>query len=256
MYIFHYEMCTFHVMMMHSHDEMLIFHDGDIHIHDANNMRCACFVQTMQDIAQVWMDTAGKVTCDNKICRKHGAKEAKESLYCRDPEYVQKTGTGNEAHKGSSLYSNLISMDWGVDASNMRDDDMKLVGRMFQGLFRGDMANAPNLFHTKKAIFTSAETTNILGLSTMSENALKIFKGGWLHWRKDDDIRSLLDEDPAVYAGLDRLANNKDYSPYGRSETRQEATGGKTMRMDDRDRAGSADTLPDNCEYDGPSLGA
>jgi len=90
----------------------------------------------------------------------------------------------------------------------------------------------------------------------MSDNAINFFKGGWLHWRKDDDIRSLLDADQAVYAGLDRLANNKDYSPYGRSETRQEATGGKTMRMDDRDRAGSADTLPDNCEYDGPSLGA
>jgi len=94
MYIFHDEMCTIHVMMMHSHDGMLIFHDGDIHIHDANNMRCACFVQTMQDIAQVWMDTAGKVTCDNKICRKHGAKDAKDSLYCRDPDYVHKTGTG------------------------------------------------------------------------------------------------------------------------------------------------------------------
>jgi len=88
----------------------------------------------------------------------------------------------------------------------------------------------------------------------MSDNAINFFKGGWLHWRKDDDIRSLLDEDPAVYAGLDRLANNKDYSPYGRPETRQESTGGETMRMDDR--AGSADTLPDNCEYDGPSLGA
>ena len=43
-------------------------------------------------------------------------------------------------------------------------------------------------------------------------------------------------------------------STYGRAETRQEGTGAKSMRMDDR--AGSADTLPDNCEYDGPSLGA
>ena len=208
----------------------------------------------MQDIARVWMDTAGTVVCDHLICRKHGAKDAQGSLYCRDPAYIHKTGTGNNAHQGSSLYSHVVSLDWGVDASNMRDDDMKLVGRMFQGLFRGDMANAPNLFRTKKAIFTSAETTKVLGLSTMSDNAINFFKGGWLHWRKDDDIRSLLDEGPAVYAGLDRLANNKDYSPYGRPETRQESTGGETMRMDDR--AGSADTLPDNCEYDDPSLGA
>ena len=69
-------------------------------------------------------------------------------------------------------------------------------------------------------------------------------------------IRSLLDAGPAAYAGLDRLANNQDYCPYGRLKTRQEATGGKTMRTEDGTREGSADTQPDNCENDGPSLGA
>jgi len=63
--MFHDEMCTIHVMMNHFHDGMPIFHDGHIQIHDVNKMRCAWIVQTMQDIAQVWMDTARTVVCDN-----------------------------------------------------------------------------------------------------------------------------------------------------------------------------------------------
>ena len=163
--------------MIDSHDGMPTFHDGDQPIHHANIMRCACFVHTLQDIARVWMDTAGSVMCDNNVCCKHGAKCVQDSLYCRDPNYVQKTGPGNQAHKGSSLYSNLISNDWGVDSSNMRDDDMKLVVRMFRGVFAGEMPNAPELFHTSSAVFTLGETTSCLGLSTMTENALNFFKG-------------------------------------------------------------------------------
>jgi len=127
---------------------------------------------------------------------------------------------------------------------------------MIQGLFRGEIVNAPDLFHAKQAVFTSAETIQFLGFSTMSANAISFFQGDWWQWRQADDIRSLLDAGPAAYAGLDRLANNQDYSPYGRPETRQEATGGKTMRTEDGTREGSADTQPDNCENDGPSLGA
>jgi len=48
----------------------------------------------MQDIAQVWMTTAGLVWYDIPICRKHGAKTATQSLYCRDPLYVPNPGTG------------------------------------------------------------------------------------------------------------------------------------------------------------------
>ena len=62
--MFHDEMCTIHVMMNHFHDGMPIFHDRHIQIHDVNKMRCAWIVQTMQDIAQVWMDTARTVVCD------------------------------------------------------------------------------------------------------------------------------------------------------------------------------------------------
>ena len=50
-------------------------------------------------------------------------------------------------------------------------------------------------------------------------------------------------------------ANNEDYSPYGKPETRQEAAGDKAMRPDDAVREGSADTQPDNLANDGPSLG-
>ena len=89
----------------------------------------------------------------------------------------------------------------------------------------------------------------------MSANAISFFKGDWWQWRQADNIRSLLDAVPAVYTGLDRLKNNKDYCPYGKPETRQEATGGKTMRPEDGIREGSADTQPDNLANDGPSLG-
>ena len=207
----------------------------------------------MQDIANVWMTTAGLVWCDIPLCRKHGAKTATQSLYCRDPDYVPLPGTG--AGRRPILYSTGVSNDWGADATYVRDDDMKLVVKMFQGLFRGEIVNAPNLFHAKQAIFTSAETIECLGLSTMSDNAKNFFKGDWWQWRQADDIRSLLGAVPAMYKGLDRLANNKDYSPYGKPETRQEAAGDKAMRPDDGVHEGSADTQPDNLANDGPSLG-
>ena len=153
------------------------------------------------------------------------------------------------------LYSTGVANDWGHDATYVRDDDMKLVVKMIQGLFRGEIVNASNLFHAKQAIFTSAETIQFLGFSTMSANAISFFKGDWWQWRQDDNIRSLLGLGPAVYEGLDRLTNNAEYSPYGKPETRQEAAGDKAMRPDDGVREGSADTQPDNLANDGPSLG-
>ena len=202
------------------------------------------------------MDTAGSVICDIGVCRKHGAKRVLDSLYCRDPNYVEKTAPAKRAQKGSVLYSSIISTDWGIDSSNMRDDDMKLVVRMFRGLFAGEVPNAPELFHTSSAVFTLGETTSCLGPSSMTENALEFFKGKWWQWSRVDDIRSLLDSRPAVIAGMDRLTNTKDYGPYGQPKTRsvQEAAGGMKMPIDDR--AGSADTHPDDSEYEGPSLGA
>jgi len=241
-------------MKHHFHVNLPVFHSRHSQTPDIKSYRCAWIVQSMQDIAQVWMTTAGLVWCDIPICRKHGAKTATQSLYCRDPQYVPNPGTG--PGRRPILYSTALANDWGCDATHVRDDDMKLVVKMIQGLFRGEIVNAPDLFHAKQAIFTSAETIQCLGLSTMSANAISFFKGDWWQWRQADDIRSLLDAVPAVYAGLDRLANNKDYCPYGKPETRQEATGGKTMRTEDGTREGSADTQPDNFENDGPSLGA
>ena len=59
--LFHVEMCTIHVMINHFHDAMPIFHDGHTQTHDVNKMRCAWIVQTMQDIALVWIDSARTV---------------------------------------------------------------------------------------------------------------------------------------------------------------------------------------------------
>ena len=144
---FHVEICVIHVMKNHFHDTMPVFHERPSQTPDVKSYQCAWIVQTMQDIAQVWMTTAGLVWCDIPICRKHGAKDATLSLYCRDPHYVQKigTGAGKGAHQGTILYSGTLSLDWGCDASHVRDDDMKLVVRMIQGLFRGEIVNAPDL---------------------------------------------------------------------------------------------------------------
>ena len=211
-------------------------------------------MQSLQDIAKVWMSTAALVWCDIPLCRKHGAKTATQSLYCRDPDYVPLPGTG--PGRRSILFPGVVSDDWGNDATYVRDDDMKLVVKMVHGLFRGEIVIAPNLFHANQATFTSGETIECLGFSTMTDNAKNFFKGDWWQWRQADNIRSLLGAVPAMYKGLDRLTNNKDYCPYGKPETRQEATGGKTMRTEDGTREGSADTQPDNLENDGPSLGA
>ena len=199
------------------------------------------------------MTTAGLVWCDIPLCRKHGAKTATQSLYCRDPQYVPIAGTG--PGRRPILYSTALADDWGCDATHVREDDMKLVVKMIQGLFRGEIVNAPDLFHAKQAIFTSAETIQCLGLSTMSTNAISFFKGDWWQWRQHDDIRSLMGAVPAMYKGLDRFTDNKDYSPYGRPETRQEAAGDTAMPPADAVREGSADTQPDNMANDGPSLG-
>ena len=219
------------------------------HPPDLESILCASLVQSMQEIAQVWMNTAGKVWCEVPLCRKHGAKTATDTLYCRDPNYVPPPGTR------SILFPDVISNDWGNDATYMRDDDLKVLVKMVYGLFRGEIAIAPALFQANQAPFTSAETCECLGFSTMTTNATNFFKGDWWQWRKRDNIRSLLGSGPAAYAGLDRLTNNAEYSPYGKPETRQEAAGNKAMRPGDAVREGSADTQPDNWANDGPSLG-
>jgi len=73
----------------------------------------------------VWMSTAALVWCDIPLCRKHGAKTATQSLYCRDPDYVPLPGTG--PGRRPILYTMVVSGDWGADATYVRDDDMKLV---------------------------------------------------------------------------------------------------------------------------------
>ena len=248
-------MYTFHDGIIDFHDAMYTCHDGIQAFHDANMLCCACLLQMLQDAATVWMDTAGSVMCNIGVCRKHGAKNVLNTLYCKDPTYVEGSAPGKRAHKGSALYSSILSTDWGINSSNMRDDDAKLVVKMFRGLFASEVPNTPVLFQNSRAVFTASETNSCLGLSSMTENAHNFYKGGWWQWRRVNDIRSLLDDVPAVCAGQDRLANNEDYGPYGQPETRpvEEAAGAKLAT---NERAGSADTHSNESELEGPSLGA
>ena len=209
-------------------------------------------MQTLQDIAKVWMNTAGLVFCNVHLCRKHGAKTATKSLYCIDPDYVPPPGSGSG--KNSMLCSHLFSADWGTDASHQRDDDMRLAVRMMYGLFRGEIVNAPNLFPANQASFTQAELSQCFGFSTMTDNAKTFFKGAWWQWRQNDDIRSLMDAVPAVDTP-NRCTENGDYSPYGRPETREEAAGDAAMTPSDASREGSAETEPDDMVNLRPSLG-
>jgi len=210
-------------------------------------------VQTLRDIAEVWMNTVGLVFCNTHVCRKHGAKTAEKSLYCIDPDYVAPPGSGSGKHIIG--YTMQVGLDWGTDASHMRDDDMRLGVRMMYAMLRGEIVNAPNLFHANQASFTLADLSQCFGFSTMTDNAKTFFKGAWWQWRQKDDIRSLMGAVPAMYKGLDRCTDNEDYSPYGRPETRQEAAGDTAMPPADAVREGSADTQPDNMANVGPSLG-
>ena len=207
------------------------------------------------------MDTAGSVVCNVLVCRKHGAKRALDSMYCRDPKYtVPPSAPTKRAKPNTDLYSELVSSDWGIAASNVRENDMKLLSKMFRGLFADDMPGMTQLFHSGRAVFTIDEINACFGLSTMTENALDFFKGKWWQWRKDDDVRSLLDNHPPVVHGQDRLSNTEDYGPYGQPESNQgqESAGEEHLAVDER--AGSSDTLPDDVECDpeskGPALGA
>ena len=206
----------------------------------------------MQDIAQVWMNTAGLVFCNTHVCRKHGAKTAEKSLYCIDPDYVAPYPTGSGKHIIG--YAMQVGLDWGTDASHMRDDDMKVKVKMFYALLKGEIGNAPNLFQPNQDSFTQAELSQCFGLSTMTDNAKTFFKGAWWQWRKYDDARSLLDDVPAVDTPT-RCTKNREYSPYGRPETREEAAGDAAMTPSHASRAGSAETEPDDMANLRPSLG-
>ena len=217
------------------------------HPSDLWSIVCAALVQSMQEIAQVWMNTAGKVWCDMPLCSKHGAKNVTGTLYCRDPNYVQPPGTR------SNLFPALMSMDWGNDATYMRESDFKLLVEMLYGMFRGEIAMAPALFTSKQTRFTSAEMVECMGFTSMTPNATNFFKGGWWQWKQGDNFRTLLGSGPAAYGGADRVSDNSEYSPYGKPEPREEASDGKGPR--DASREGSADTQPDNSANNGPSLG-
>jgi len=209
-------------------------------------------VQSLQDIAKVWMNTAGLVFCNIPLCRKHGAKTATQSLYCIDPDYVAPPGSGSG--KNTILVTHQISLDWGTDASHQRDDDMRLKVRMTYALFRGEIANAPNLFQPNQASFTQAELSQCFGFSTMTDNAKTFFKGAWWQWRQNDNVRSLIDDVPAVDTP-NRCTKNGEYSPYGRPETREEAAGDEAMTPSHASREGSAETQPDDMANLRPSLG-
>jgi len=207
-------------------------------------------VQSLRDITEVWMNTVGLVFCNTHVCRKHGAKNASKSLFCIDPDYVAPYPTGSGKH--IICYTKQMGLDWGSDAAHLRDDDFKLQVKMFYAVLRGEIGNAPSLFQPNQDSFTQAESNQFFGFSTMTENAKIFFKGDWWQWRKSDDVRTLLDDVPAVDTP-NRCKKNREYSPYGRPEPREEASGDTAMTH--ASPSGSAETEPDDTADLGPSLG-
>ena len=86
------------------------------------------------------------------------------------------------------------------------------------------MPNTDFLFALLDSVFTLAQVNSYFGHSTRSANAQKWFMGEWLQTKGTDDMYRLLADEEEKYAGLDRVASNVDYAPYGRPEPRLQAT--------------------------------
>ena len=210
------------------------------------------FTQTIQEAADVWMRTAGKVLCRPALCRNFGCKTIKETLFYRDPNYQHKTDVPKHLSKNLTPFSEIVTTDWGKKASHKRDTDGEKIIVMLRELLQGQLANMPMLFSAGCQKFTTPEITSCLGFSTMSENARRWFDAGWLQLQVKDGMSHLTDTEAAVLAGKDRLADNEDYAPYGRTEKQEDEPAAGMPRAES---SGSTPTVSDDGPLESPSLG-
>jgi len=194
--------------------------------------------------------TAGQVMCRPEECRNFGCGRILESLFCRDPHYERLKHVPKHVQKKLTSFSGITTTDWGNKASHRRDTDALKMNAILEAILQDNMANMPVLFDGPP--FTTEQITACLGSKSMSENARKWFEGEWLQHQVEDGMSRLTGAAGLVLALEDRLADNKNYAPYGRTEIRP-----REEPASDKPAAGSpgsTSTVSDDGALESPSL--
>jgi len=162
------------------------------------------FPQTLQDAATVWIETAATVIYTPNLCRNYAIPDIKNTLFYRDPLYVAVAATAKHVSNNSTAFADIVSTDWGRKASDLRDDDARSITKVIRCLLTAHVPNTPFLFPESVLVFTAAQVNTCMGFTSMSENALVRFQGGWWQHRVHDDLHRLLS--PNILARMGRTA--------------------------------------------------
>ena len=197
--------------------------------------------------------TAGKVLCRPGPCHNFGCRDIKDSLFYKDPTYQHKERTPKHVSTKYTLFSDIVSTDFGTKASHMRDTDGEKILVIIRELLEGRLADLPQLFPPGCHKLTTDEITACMSHTTMGENVRLWYDGGWLQHQVRDGWQSFTHTEPAMLAGQDRLLINKDYAPYGRPEQQDDSADAAMQRATS---SGSTSTVSDDGPLETPSLGA
>ena len=189
--------------------------------------------------------------CRPEECRNFGCGRILESLFCRDPNYERLKNVPKHVRKKLTPFSSITTTDLGNKASHKRDTDALKINAMLEAIFQDQLEDMPVLFDGPP--FTAEQITACLGSELMSENARKWFEGGWLQQQVEDGMARLTGTAGLMLALEDRLADNKDYAPYGRTEIRPPDE--PAADQPGAGSPGSTSTVSDDGALESPPLG-
>ena len=115
------------------------------------------FAQTLQDAALVWMQTAGAIMCTPSLCRNESIADIKNTLFYKDPTYMAVAATAKHVNNNNKEYADVVSIDWGRKASDLRDDDAVRITKVLRCLLTTHVKNTPFLFLDRDTVFTAAQ---------------------------------------------------------------------------------------------------
>jgi len=111
-----------------------------------------CRSHTLQDAAWVWMQTAGAIMCTPSLCRNETITDIKNTLFYKDPTYVAVAATAKHLSNNNKEYADVLSIDWGRKASDLRDDDAVRITKVLRCLLTTHVKNTPFLFLDKDTV--------------------------------------------------------------------------------------------------------
>jgi len=188
--------------------------------------------------------------CTPSLCRNESITEIKNTLFYKDPTYMPVAVTAKHVNNNIKHYSDVLSGDWGRKASDLRDDDAKIMIKVLRCLLTAHVKGTPSLFSDTDQQFSASEVNSCMGLKSMSEKAKVWFAGGWWHHKVSDGVHRLLSEGPPDLDEEHRVTQHEDYAPYGKPES---------IEVDEGLTAEGADTESDSSDAgmsQSPSLGA